>query len=85
MAKLECSALWKCAPALAAGNTFVFKPSEVTPLTANMLAEVFIKAGLPKGVFNVVHGGPTVGAWLTQCKDVAKMYFRLLSNTWKSY
>ncbi|PWW77605.1 aldehyde dehydrogenase [Tuber magnatum] len=68
-------ALWKCAPALAAGNTFIFKPSEVTPLTANILAEVFTAAGLPSGVFNVVHGSGRVGAWLSSCSGVAKISF----------
>ncbi len=52
----------KLAPALLAGNTMVFKPSEIAPLTAAILAEVAAEAGLPAGVFNVVHGtGPTVG------------------------
>lgn len=70
-----CSALWKCAPALVTGNTFVFKPSEVTPLTANILAQILAEAGLPAGVFNVVHGGPGVGQWLTTCPRVAKVSF----------
>lgn len=47
---------WKIAPALAAGNCVVAKPSEVTPLTAFMLSEVCIEAGLPAGVLNIVHG-----------------------------
>ncbi len=54
---------WKVAPALAAGCTVVGKPSEITPLTATLLAEVCHEAGLPAGVFNVVHGlGDAVGA-----------------------
>ncbi|HVI26705.1 MAG TPA: aldehyde dehydrogenase [Xanthomonadaceae bacterium] len=53
---------WKIAPALAAGNTVVAKPSEVTPLTATMLAELAAEIGFPRGVLNVVHGlGPAVG------------------------
>jgi aminomuconate-semialdehyde/2-hydroxymuconate-6-semialdehyde dehydrogenase len=53
---------WKIAPALAAGNTVVAKPSEVTPLTATMLGELAAQIGFPKGVLNIVHGlGPDVG------------------------
>lgn len=53
---------WKIAPALAAGNCVVAKPSEVTPYTAYLLCRLFELAGMPKGVFNVVHGlGPKVG------------------------
>jgi aminomuconate-semialdehyde/2-hydroxymuconate-6-semialdehyde dehydrogenase len=47
---------WKIAPALMMGNSIVLKPSELTPLTACYLAELTLKAGLPKGVFNVIHG-----------------------------
>ena len=53
---------WKVAPALLMGNTVVAKPSELTPLTANLMCEVASEIGLPKGVLNVVHGyGPEVG------------------------
>ncbi|QSX77458.1 aldehyde dehydrogenase [Agrilutibacter solisilvae] len=53
---------WKIAPALAAGNTVVAKPSEITPLTATMLAELAAQIGFPAGVLNIVHGlGPEVG------------------------
>jgi len=53
---------WKIAPALAAGNTVVAKPSEVTPLTATMLGELMAEIGFPKGVLNIVNGlGPSVG------------------------
>lgn len=53
---------WKIAPALAAGNTVVAKPSEITPYTAWMLSRICIEAGLPPGVLNIVHGtGPRVG------------------------
>lgn len=53
---------WKIAPALAAGNTVVAKPSEITPCTAALLGELSIEAGFPPGVLNIVHGlGPRVG------------------------
>ena len=54
---------WKIAPAIAVGNTAIAKPSELTPMTAFLLCEVCVEAGLPNGVLNVVHGtGPNVGA-----------------------
>jgi len=54
---------WKTAPALAMGNTIVAKPSEMTPTTATLLAEVFNEVGAPKGIFNVIHGlGAEAGA-----------------------
>ncbi|MFK8256317.1 betaine-aldehyde dehydrogenase [Erwinia sp. AnSW2-5] len=69
-------ALWKSAPALAAGNAMIFKPSEVTPLTALKLAEIYTQAGLPDGVFNVLQGaGRTVGEWLTQHPRIEKISF----------
>src|SRR5690554_1090126 len=68
-------ACWKAAPALAAGNAVVFKPSEVTPLSVMKLAEIFTQAGLPQGVFNVVHGGGKVGQMLTQHEGIAKVSF----------
>ncbi|SFL34164.1 betaine-aldehyde dehydrogenase [Methylobacterium pseudosasicola] len=69
-------ALWKSAPALAAGNAMIFKPSEVTPLTALVLAELYTKAGLPDGVFNVLPGfGSEIGAWLTEHPAIAKVSF----------
>ncbi|TMM29424.1 aldehyde dehydrogenase [Polaribacter aestuariivivens] len=53
---------WKIAPAIAAGNCVVAKPSEVTPMTAHLLGDICTKAGLPKGVLNIVHGlGKTTG------------------------
>ncbi|RDI47941.1 5-carboxymethyl-2-hydroxymuconate semialdehyde dehydrogenase [Falsibacillus pallidus] len=67
---------WKVAPALATGNTVVLKPAELSPLTANKLAEVIDKAGLPEGVFNVVHGfGETAGAALVSHPDVEAISF----------
>ncbi|WP_306169351.1 betaine-aldehyde dehydrogenase [Halomonas sp. MMSF_3323] len=68
-------ACWKSAPALAAGNAVVFKPSEVTPLTTMILAEVFTEAGLPDGVFNVVHGEAEVGQAITGHPHIAKVSF----------
>ena len=66
-------ACWKAAPALAAGNAMIFKPSETTPLTALKLAEILSAAGLPDGVFNVVQGAGDVGAALTRHRAVAKV------------
>ncbi len=57
---------WKIAPALATGNAVIAKPSEVTPLTAFLLSEICIAAGLPAGVLNIIHGdGAKVGAAIT--------------------
>ncbi len=66
-------ACWKAAPALACGNTMVFKPSEATPLSALKLAEILSEAGLPDGVFNVVQGDGAVGAALVGDARVAKV------------
>lgn len=69
-------ALWKSAPCLAAGNCMVYKPSEVTPLHANALAQIYIEAGVPPGVFNVVYGdGINVGAPLVAHEGIAKVSF----------
>jgi acyl-CoA reductase-like NAD-dependent aldehyde dehydrogenase len=69
-------ASWKLGPALAAGNTVVLKPAELTPLTAVELERIALDAGLPEGVFNVVVGpGRTVGERITQHPDVAKVAF----------
>ena len=68
-------ACWKSAPALAAGNAMIFKPSEVTPLSAIKLAEIYIEAGVPPGVFNVVQGPGAVGALLAAHPDIAKVSF----------
>tara|TARA_R110002020_G_scaffold36134_20_gene108689 strand:+ start:3169 stop:4632 length:1464 start_codon:yes stop_codon:yes gene_type:complete len=66
-------AAWKSAPALACGNAFIFKPSEMTPLTALMLAEAFADAGLPAGIFSVVQGYGDVGEALASHPDIAKV------------
>jgi aldehyde dehydrogenase (NAD+) len=67
---------WKAAPALIAGNAVVLKPSELTPVCANHLAEVLAEGGLPDGVFNVVHGdGAGVGGPLVAHRDVAGVSF----------
>jgi len=66
-------ACWKSAPALACGNAMVFKPAELTPLTAMVLAEIYSEAGLPDGVFNVVQGDARVGRALTAHPGVAKV------------
>jgi aminomuconate-semialdehyde/2-hydroxymuconate-6-semialdehyde dehydrogenase len=68
---------WKLAPALACGNTIVAKPSEETPSTATLLAEVMHEAGIPPGVYNVVHGfGPdSAGEFITTHPDVRGITF----------
>jgi betaine-aldehyde dehydrogenase len=68
-------ACWKAAPALACGNSMIFKPSEETPHGAVKLAEIFFEAGVPAGVFNVVQGDGDVGAWLTTHNEIAKVSF----------
>jgi betaine-aldehyde dehydrogenase len=69
-------ASWKLAPALAAGNTVVLKPAELTPLTALRFAEIAAAAGIPDGVVNVVAGpGSVVGRRLVEHPDVAKIAF----------
>jgi len=66
-------ASWKAAPALACGNAMIFKPSETTPLSTLKLAEIFIEAGLPPGLFNVVQGFGDVGASLATDPRVDKV------------
>ena len=69
-------ASWKMAPALAAGNTIVLKPAELTPLTALEFERIAVEAGIPEGVVNVVVGpGSEVGQRLTEHPDVAKVAF----------
>lgn len=68
-------AMWKSAPALAAGNAMIFKPSEETPLSVSKLAEIYTEAGVPDGVFNVVQGDARVGQMLTAHQGIAKVSF----------
>ncbi|MEO3428752.1 aldehyde dehydrogenase family protein [Pelagibius sp. CAU 1746] len=68
--------IWKVAPALAAGNTVVVKPASLTPLTALLFAELAQRAGLPRGVLNILPGpGGAVGMGLVRHRDVAKVSF----------
>ena len=67
---------WKIAPALAAGNTVIAKPSEVTPMSAFMLSEICIEAGLPPGVLNIVHGqGQQTGAAMSSHPHIKAISF----------
>ncbi|ESO01401.1 hypothetical protein HELRODRAFT_112795 [Helobdella robusta] len=67
------TAVWKSAPALVCGNAMVYKPSEFTPVTSLLLAELYKDAGVPDGVFNVVQGKGQVGQMLCEHPDVAKV------------
>lgn len=66
-------ACWKSAPALACGNAMIFKTSELTPTTSAKLAEIYTEAGVPDGVFNVLHGDARTGTLLTSDARVAKI------------
>ncbi len=66
-------ACWKSAPALAFGNAMIFKPAELTPLTAVKLQEIFLEAGLPEGLFQVVQGFADTGRLLSRHKDIRKV------------
>lgn len=67
---------WKIAPALAAGNCVVAKPSEVTPMTAYLLSHLLLESGLPPGVLNIVHGlGPEAGEELVKHRDIKAISF----------
>lgn len=69
-------ATWKIGPALAAGDTVVLKPAEWTPLTASLFADLTVKAGVPRGVFNVVFGlGEEAGASLTKHPGISRISF----------
>jgi len=76
-------ACWKTAPAIAAGNAMVFKPAELTPLSALRLGELFQKAGLPDGVFNVVNGASVTGRALTHHPRIAKISLTGAADTGK--
>lgn len=76
---------WKIAPALAAGCTVVAKPSEITPLTAYLLSEICIEAGLPKGVLNIVHGyGHKVGQSIVEHPKIKAISFTGGTKTGKT-
>jgi aminomuconate-semialdehyde/2-hydroxymuconate-6-semialdehyde dehydrogenase len=67
---------WKIAPAIAAGNCVVAKPSEITPMTAYLLGDILNEAGLPKGVLNIVHGlGTTTGQAIIEHPDIKAISF----------
>ncbi len=66
-------AAWKAAPALACGNAMIFKPAELTPLTALRLGEIFLEAGLPPGLFNIVQGFAETGRLLTRHPLIRKV------------
>ncbi|MEJ6673412.1 MAG: betaine-aldehyde dehydrogenase [Alphaproteobacteria bacterium] len=66
-------ASWKAAPALAAGNAFILKPSEETPLTANALAAICREAGMPDGLFQVLHGDHVIGQAICAHRGIAKV------------
>ena len=74
---------WKIIPALAAGNSVVFKPSEDSPHSANIFAEILEEAGLPAGVFNVIHGKGEIGEQLVNHPDVNLIGFTGSSETGK--
>jgi len=76
---------WKIAPALASGNCVVAEPSEITPMTAYLLSEVCIEAGMPAGVLNIVHGlGQYVGDAITRDKDIKAISFTGGTQTGKT-
>jgi aminomuconate-semialdehyde/2-hydroxymuconate-6-semialdehyde dehydrogenase len=76
---------WKIAPALAAGNCVVAKPSEITPMTAYLLSKACIDAGMPEGVLNIVHGlGQHVGDAITRHKDITAISFTGGTQTGKT-
>jgi betaine-aldehyde dehydrogenase len=66
-------ACWKSAPALACGNAMIFKPADLTPLTAIELEKIYLEAGLPEGLFQVVQGGAETGRLLSRHPGISKM------------
>ncbi len=66
-------AAWKSAPALASGNVMIFKPSELTPMTAVKLEQIYLEAGMPAGVFQIVQGGRDVGEMLSLHPEIRKI------------
>ncbi len=66
-------ACWKAAPALAAGNAFILKPSELTPLTAHLVAKILADAGLPEGLFQILHGDYQMGRAICAHPGIAKI------------
>ena len=66
-------ACWKAAPALAAGNAFILKPSELTPLTAHLVAEILADAGLPEGLFQILHGDYQMGRAICAHPGITKI------------
>jgi aminomuconate-semialdehyde/2-hydroxymuconate-6-semialdehyde dehydrogenase len=76
---------WKIAPALATGNCVVAKPSEITPMTAYLLSEICIEAGLPAGVLNILHGtGPNVGSAIVSHPKIKAISFTGGTSTGKN-
>ena len=66
-------ACWKAAPALASGNAFILKPSEMTPLSGNRIAKLFAEAGLPTGLFQVIHGDYHIRRAICEHPGIAKI------------
>lgn len=66
-------ACWKSAPALAAGNAFILKPSEMTPLVAHKVADILADAGLPSGLFQIIHGTHEIGRAICEHPGIAKI------------
>lgn len=66
-------ACWKPTPALTAGNAFILKPSEMTPLVAHKVADILSEAGLPKGLFQIIHGTHEIGRAICERPGIAKV------------